>query len=131
MRRRFDELLPLEEHVLLIGKRALTERKAPASAQGWFHAYGASQAMAQTYGDSLAKNGTLYRSLRGLATRGYLIDRLETEEEAATHTGPARRYFQITAEGERALADADARRKQASKGLLASKKGRALAPTMN
>jgi hypothetical protein len=129
VKRRPGELLPLEEHLLTIGSNAVTQADPSHPAEGWFHAYGAAKALAEGYGDSLAKNGTLYRSLRGLADRKLLTDRLETEAEAATHTGPARRYFKITALGEVALAETRALREAVNKASVPSKRTPVPTPT--
>jgi DNA-binding PadR family transcriptional regulator len=104
MRRRHDQLLPLEEDLLVIAV-ALKEMSAGTSGakDGWFHAYPVAKLLSEEHGNSLLSNGTLYRSLRGMAERGLLERRVESDAEALTHAGPPRRYYRLTPKGAAAL----------------------------
>lgn len=54
-------------------------------------------------------SGTVYPALERLEELGYVRSRWEDEAAAHKEARPARRYFEITAQGSRALADALAR----------------------
>jgi PadR family transcriptional regulator, regulatory protein PadR len=47
--------------------------------------------------------GTVYPALRRLERAGFVRSQWEPEHEAAREARPARRYYQLTAAGERAL----------------------------
>jgi DNA-binding PadR family transcriptional regulator len=101
MRRRPGELLQLEQNILSAAHQIALDS---ASEAGWFHAYPLAKVLAAKDGDkSLLANGTIYRSLRGLADRNLLEQRVEDPGEASLHRGPPRRYFRITALGRSTL----------------------------
>ena len=52
---------------------------------------------------------TVYTSLRRLEKRGFVHGRWEDPEIAETERRPRRRYYELTADGERALLEAAAR----------------------
>jgi PadR family transcriptional regulator len=54
-------------------------------------------------------DGTVYPALRRLEEAGLLISDWEDERRARAAKRPTRRYYQLTAEGRRALAQARAR----------------------
>ncbi len=54
-------------------------------------------------------DGTVYPILRRLERRGHLTGRWEEERVAHAEGRPPRRYYELTATGERALAEALAR----------------------
>ena len=54
-------------------------------------------------------SGTVYPALERLEELGYVRSRWEDDALARKEARPARRYFEITAQGSRALADALAR----------------------
>jgi Transcriptional regulator PadR-like family len=110
MRRRPNQLLPLEQDVLKIGIGFLSRSIGTSSGGGgWFHAYGIAQLLAERHGISTVANGTLYRSLHGMIQpgRALLESRLETPEEATTHPGRPRCYYRVTAAGAAALETAE------------------------
>jgi PadR family transcriptional regulator PadR len=51
-------------------------------------------------------DGTVYPILRRLESRGQLVGRWEEEEEAFREGRPARRYYELTEQGESALSEA-------------------------
>ncbi|HSR41708.1 MAG TPA: helix-turn-helix transcriptional regulator [Longimicrobiales bacterium] len=51
-------------------------------------------------------DGTVYPALRRMEGNGWLASRWEDEDEAHAQGRPARRYYELTAEGRRALARA-------------------------
>ena len=63
-------------------------------------------------------DGTVYPILRRLEGRGQLVGRWEDEQDAFRDGRPARRYYELTALGEQALADALSRFPRL-RGLLA------------
>ena len=110
MWRNNDQVLPLEQNVLRIAKSLRRNSDGTGTTgEGWFHAYGLAEELEREYDTGLLANGTLYRSLRGMASREWLERRVETDEEAGTHSGPPRRYYRITHAGELALARATSR----------------------
>ena len=69
--------------------------------------------LAKTIGDGsdakrLTAYGTLYKALDRLERAGYLESRWEAPDYAAEAARPRRRFYRITAAGERALAEARA-----------------------
>ena len=51
-------------------------------------------------------DGTVYPILRRLESRGQLVGRWEDEQDAFREGRPARRYYELTADGESALSEA-------------------------
>ena len=54
-------------------------------------------------------SGTVYPTLGRLKKRGYVISRWERQEVAEAESRPRRRYYELTAEGKRALAEGASR----------------------
>jgi len=50
--------------------------------------------------------GTVYPALRRLQEAGYLVSRWEKQSIAETQPRPARKYYDLTKEGQQVLADA-------------------------
>lgn len=67
--------------------------------QGSVHGY----QLREVFGSDSVKNGTVYRQLKFLADVGLLGTRIESEEEAGGHPGPARRLYEITEAGSERL----------------------------
>ncbi|MDQ6947335.1 MAG: PadR family transcriptional regulator [Actinomycetota bacterium] len=111
MRRTLSQVLPLERDILRIASE-LVEQSLGTSRDGagWFHAYAIAQFLAARHGGSTLRNGTLYRSLHGMAApeRMWLERRLETPEEASSHPGRPRNYYRLTGAGAVALREAEA-----------------------
>jgi DNA-binding PadR family transcriptional regulator len=64
--------------------------------QGGIHGY----ELAEKLDTREAKTGAVYRRLGALADRGFLSSAIEAEETANTHSGPARRIYHTTEEGQ-------------------------------
>jgi len=91
----------LEYHVLL------------AMASGPLYGYGLKTAVEVESAHTLTPPaGSLYRVLARLMTWG-LVEEVEPDREAPPHPGRARKYYGLTGEGGRALADEAARLKGA------------------
>ena len=103
MRRKVGSLVGLEQDIL---DATLTLRgRGMAEAHGFL--------LAKTIGDGsdakrLTAYGTLYKALDRLERAGYLESRWEAPDYAAEAARPRRRFYRITAAGERALAEARA-----------------------
>ena len=109
MRRKSGRLVPLEQSICL-GAANLRRR-----GQDNFHGY----EIAKHLGDDadhrlLTAYGTLYRALGRLEKMGMLSSRWEDPQIAADENRPGRRIYTLTAEGERAAAEAREAAKQAS-----------------
>jgi PadR family transcriptional regulator, regulatory protein PadR len=103
MRRKAGSIVSLERDIL---EAALTLR-----GRGMVEAHGF--LLAKTIGDGsdakrLTGYGTLYKALDRLERAGYLESRWEAPDYAAEAARPRRRFYRITAMGERAIADARA-----------------------
>jgi DNA-binding PadR family transcriptional regulator len=93
-------LLPLETEILAT---ALEVRRG---GQPRFHGFSLARAMAEESGDArgLVAHGTLYKALGRLEDAGLLTSAWEDAEAAAAQRRPRRRLYEVTGEGERALA---------------------------
>jgi PadR family transcriptional regulator, regulatory protein PadR len=101
MRRKPGTLIPLERSVLEAGT-GLREQGTEE-----FHGFLLAKEMqAQGAAPTLTAYGTLYRALDRMANAGLLSRRWEDPLIAAQETRPRRRLYQITAAGQRALAEA-------------------------
>ncbi len=103
MRRKPGSLVPLEAQIL--------EASVALRARGVHEAHGF--LLAKDIGDRadarrLTAYGTLYKALDRLERAGCLESRWEDPDYAAEAARPRRRFYRITAVGERALADARA-----------------------
>ena len=103
MRRKQDELVPLEVAILRAGLGLKT------AGQGEFHGY----AVAKEIRDGaearrLTAHGTLYRALERLERREMLKSRLEDPDVASNETRPRRRLYTVTALGLRTAQAAQA-----------------------
>lgn len=64
---------------------------------------------------------SVYAALSSLQAKGYVTAEWELPEGGATsHTGPPRKYFELTAEGRKALAEAAARSQRNPRGGTAT-----------
>ena len=103
MRRKPGSIVPLERDIL---EASITLRgRGLAEAHGFL--------LAKTIGDGadakrLTSYGTLYKALDRLERAGYLESRWEAPDYAAEAARPRRRFYRITAMGERALGEARA-----------------------
>lgn len=93
--------------------------------RGDFHGY----EIAKHLGDEadrrlLTAYGTLYRALGRLEKMGLLKSRWEDPQIAADENRPGRRIYTLTADGERAAADARAVAKKASSRKVAARSRR-------
>ena len=103
MRRKAGALVPLEVSIL----EAADELRRSGDAE--FHGYRLAAAVQDLRGARrLTAYGTLYKALARLEAEGLLADRWEDPHVAATDGRPRRRFYRLTLEGERALADAQA-----------------------
>jgi PadR family transcriptional regulator len=85
-----------------------------------------------TYGFEIADatglpSGTVYPALSALERRGFVSARWESDAKARSEARPRRRYYRITAAGERALAEALER--VDALGLASSRTRRGLRPS--
>jgi len=108
MRRKLGTIVSLERDIL--------EAAATLRARGLPEAHGF--LLAKTMADGaeakrLTAYGTLYKALDRLERSGHLESRWEAPDYAAEAARPRRRFYRITAAGERALADARAADPQA------------------
>ena len=81
------------------------------------------------YGLDLTKNtglqpATVYTSLRRLEKRGFVQGRWEDAEIAEAERRPRRRYYELTAAGERALHEAAAKLGKLALGVVGSSPGK-------
>ncbi|HUP23072.1 MAG TPA: PadR family transcriptional regulator [Thermoanaerobaculia bacterium] len=105
-----DGMSGLEYHVLL------------ALASGPLYGYALKGAVETESGGTQAPGaGSLYRVLARLMSWG-LVDEAEAPESTAPHPGLARKYYRLTADGRRALAD-EARRLRSVAALAARRLG--------
>ena len=109
MRRKSGSLVPLEQAICL-GAANLKRRGRED-----FHGY----EIAKHLGDEadhrlLTAYGTLYRALGRLEKMGMLKSRWEDPQIAADENRPGRRIYTLTADGERAAAEARDAAKQTS-----------------
>ncbi len=100
MRRRTGELVPFEAAVL----EAALEIRRRGDAE--FFGFQLAKAL-RDRGDTrnLAGYGTVYRALARLEQCGYLTSHWEEASRALGEHRPLRRLYEVTAAGERALAD--------------------------
>ena len=103
MRRKPGSIVSLERDIL--------EAATTLRARGLAEAHGF--LLAKTIADGaeakrLTAYGTLYKALDRLERAGHLESRWEAPDYAAEAARPRRRFYRITAVGERALADARA-----------------------
>lgn len=111
MRRKDDELIPLEVAVL---EAALALRKQGTAA---FHGYSLAKAI-KTAANSrlLTAHGTLYRALHRMERAGLIEGFWEEPDDAAVEGRPRRRMYRLAALAEVALARA--RAQQRARGKL-------------
>ena len=96
-RRKPGTLLPLETEILEV---ALSMQR---SGHASFHGFGLAHAMReQSASRSLTGHGTLYKALGRLEEFGMLSSRWE---DGAPEGRPRRRLYELTGQGEQALAD--------------------------
>ena len=100
MRRKSGTLVPLEI-AICIAAAALRRH-----GEDEFHGY----EMAKTLGDAsdarlLTAYGTLYRALDRLEHMGFLRSEIEDPHVAAAESRPGRRLYELTAAGQKAIAD--------------------------
>jgi DNA-binding PadR family transcriptional regulator len=102
MNRSWDEILPIEEHILELGLKKAEE------GQPTFYAYGmACELEATNRTPTLSSNGTMYKALRRMETIGWLKSEYEAPEVAAAEgKRPRRTLYQVTAEGREAFENA-------------------------
>lgn len=101
---------PLEYHLLL------------ALAEGPRHGYAIKDAITAESGGTVSpRAGTLYRLLARLMGMGF-VGETRPSEEPGPHPGLARRYYELTAAGRRALA-AEAQRLQHAAALAEKRLG--------
>ena len=110
MRRKPGSIVSLERDIL--------EATKTLQARGLVEAHGF--LLARTMADGadakrLTAYGTLYKALDRLERAGHLESRWEAPDYAAEAARPRRRFYRITAVGERALADAQAADSQATR----------------
>lgn len=102
MRRKPGTLLPLEVAILRAGVD-LAAAGAPD-----FHGYMvASEIRERENARQLTSHGTLYKALDRMQKAGYLESRWEDPELAVAENRPRRRLYRVTAEGQRALHEAE------------------------
>lgn len=100
----------LEYHVLL------------ALANGYLHGYAIKDAVANESEGTLAPHaGSLYRVIARLMAEGWVREAREVDEPTP-HPGLSRRYYELTANGRRALAD-EARRLLATASVAEKRLG--------
>lgn len=103
MRRRANELIPLEVSILVT---ALSLKRGGTNQ---FHGFLIAKEIAtQTDRSMLTAHGTLYKALSRLEQRGMLNSSWEDPASAALENRPRRRLYEITAEGHAAAAAAQA-----------------------
>lgn len=101
VRRKPGSLVPLELDICRCAARLQKDGAAD------FHGYEmAKQLAASSDRQSLAAYGTLYRALSRLEDMGLLKSRWEDPRVAARENRPRRRFYALTAAGERAVRDA-------------------------
>lgn len=97
MRRKLDSLIPIEaailEASLVLRRRGMNEFHGYLIAKFIKHPDEARRFVAQ---------GTLYRALDRLQTRGFLVSRWEAPEDAIAESRPARRLYTLTDAGRQA-----------------------------
>lgn len=101
MRRKPGTLLPLELDILRLAVD-LARTGAPS-----FHGYQVAATIRDGGGTALLAHGTLYKALDRLRSRGLLEASWEDPAVAEAQGRPRRRLYRITAEGERALREAE------------------------
>lgn len=117
MRRKANTLIPIEEQILSAG---LALRQG---GDDQFHGFLIAKEIAEgTDARRMTAQGTLYKALDRMAKAGLLSRCWEDPEIAAQEGRPRRRFYQITAQGEQALADA-ARARQSVAPLRATLEG--------
>ncbi|MDQ4042419.1 MAG: PadR family transcriptional regulator, partial [Actinomycetota bacterium] len=101
MRRKSGTLIPIEERILAAGL-SLRHRGEPH-----FHGFLIAKEVKEGTGARrLTAQGTLYKALHRLEKAGLLRSRWEDPEVAARERRPRRRLYEVTAQGEQALAEA-------------------------
>ncbi len=94
MRRRLDELLPLELDIIIAGCRL------NAADPLGFYGFAIAQAIATDQSTRLlTAHGTLYKALRRLESRGYLESWWEDPDRGLEEGRPRRRLYKVTAKG--------------------------------
>jgi PadR family transcriptional regulator len=92
MFRRRDELIPIEQDILEVGLRLLS------NGQGQFHGFLIAEEIQHEQGRRLlTAHGTLYKALHRLEDRGLLSS--EWEAESRTGGRPRRRLYRLTGDG--------------------------------
>jgi PadR family transcriptional regulator PadR len=95
-RRRAGVLLPLEEAILRIGLRRLSDGEPE------FYGFAVATDLDGTDGRRLTAHGTLYKVLDRLEREGLLVSRWETPDEV-DQSRPRRRLYQVSEEAAPAL----------------------------
>jgi PadR family transcriptional regulator PadR len=107
MRRKVGALVPLEVTIL----EAAAELQLGGQAE--VHGYQlASVIRDMRHARRLTAYGTLYKALSRLERDGFLASRWEDPNEAAADGRPRRRFYRLTLEGEGALSDVNAARRE-------------------
>jgi DNA-binding PadR family transcriptional regulator len=103
MRRREGALVPLEIAILQSGMELAHRGTVEA------HGFALARELRDRHGAKrLTAYGTLYKALERLEQRGYLESRWEDPVAAADQRRPRRRFYRVTALGERTVHDAAA-----------------------
>jgi len=100
-RRRPGTLFPIEVDILETGL-ALQAR------DGSFYGFALARQISESDSSALTAHGTLYKALSRMAESGVLEASWEDPSSAESEGRPRRRLYTVTAEGERALAKAQA-----------------------
>jgi len=113
MKRRGDEILPIERDIL---SAALKLRRHGSRE---FHGFRIAKAIQdETGARALLGHGTLYKALGRLEHLGFLTSRWENPTIAEADGRPRRRLYQVSAAGHRALAAAVAVAKRPSGRMI-------------
>jgi PadR family transcriptional regulator, regulatory protein PadR len=103
MRRKEGSLVPLEEAILVAAADLKT------GGQPEVHGYLLARAVEDLHeARRLTAYGTLYKALGRLERDGYLASRWEDPQTAADEGRPRRRFYRLTAQGERMAREARA-----------------------
>jgi PadR family transcriptional regulator PadR len=101
-RRRPGTLFPIEVEILESGLML-------QASDGSFYGFALAKHLATRDGSALTAHGTLYKALSRMAESGILEASWEDPTHAEAEGRPRRRLYTVTAEGSRALSDAQAR----------------------
>ena len=100
-RRRPGTLFPIEVDILESGL-------ALQASEGSFYGFALAKHLSSRDGSALTAHGTLYKALSRMAESGILEASWEDPARAESEGRPRRRLYTVTAEGTRALANAQA-----------------------